>query len=314
MGDDLQMTVRDALENFVILKKAASRGRRLFERKVLLGGLALGELEAFAGSGLAGFFALTSTWVTAEKTSGLQHGTKFGVVLNQRAGDRELDGIGLSVHAASMGGCFDVELILKTRDFERLEKRSLKSQGGQDLFERIVIDGDFSGSGSDPDAGNGLLATSGCGKSFAHGNLVMSMDLERDRLRVLSFMRVGFTCVDLELLHLGGPKLALGDHAFDGPLEDEFGTALAHFGRSFDGLTTDVTGVTCVDLVLFLAPGEAGVLGVDDDDEVTGIDVRREDGLMLPAKEAGSLHGDFSDDLVLGINDVPSTLDVSWFC
>jgi len=93
-------------------KKAASRGRRLFERKVLLGGLALGELEAFAGSGLAGLFALTSTWVTAEKTSGLQHGTKFGVVLNQRAGDRELDGIGLSVHAASMGGRFDVELIL----------------------------------------------------------------------------------------------------------------------------------------------------------------------------------------------------------
>ena len=77
------------------------------------------------------------------------------------------------------------------------------------------------------------------------------------------------------------------------------------FVGSLDGLAADVAGVAGVDLVLLLAAGEAGVLGVDDDDEVTGIDVRREYGLMLPAKETGCLHGDFSDDLVLGIDDVP---------
>ena len=43
----------------------------------------------------------------------------------------------------------------------------------------------------------------------------------------------------------------------------------------------------------------------DDDDKVTGIDVRRKNSLVLSAKETSCLHGDFSDDLVLGINNMP---------
>ena len=133
----------------------------------------------------------------------------------------------------------------------------------------------------------------------------MSKGLESDGLWLLGFVRVFFTGINLELLHLGGTKLVLGDHSFDGPLKNEFGTTLADFVGSLDGLTTDVTGVTCVDLVLLLAATELGVLGINDDDEVAGIDVRRKDRLVLTAKETGCLHGDFSDDLVLGINAVP---------
>jgi len=144
---------------------------RLFEVLGSLGGLALGELEAFAGSGLAGLFALTSTWVTAEKAGSLQHRTEFGVVLDQRARDRELDGIGLAVHAASVGRSFNVEFLLQACELKWLKNGALQDEGGEDILEGIVIDDDFSGSGSDPDSGNGFLATSGCGKSFAHGNL-----------------------------------------------------------------------------------------------------------------------------------------------
>jgi len=116
---------------------------------------------------------------------------------------------------------------------------------------------------------------------------------------------VFFTCVDFELFHLGGAELILGDHSFDGPLEDEFWAALAHFIGGFDGLTTDEAGVASVDFMPFFTAGEAGLLGIDDDDEVAGIDVRGEGRLVLTTKEACGLYGDFSDDLVLGINDVP---------
>ncbi len=119
--------------------------------------------------------------------------------------------------------------------------------------------------------------------------------------------------IDLELAELGTTQLILGDHSLDGPLENELRLARAHLGRGFNGLTTDVTGVTCVDLVPLLIPGEAGLLGINDDNEVASINVRGEDGLVFAAEEAGSLDSDFSDNLVLGIDDVPRTLDVSWF-
>ena len=133
----------------------------------------------------------------------------------------------------------------------------------------------------------------------------MNKGLESDGLWLLGFVGVFFPCVNLELLHLGGTKFVLWDHALDSPFEDELRTTLAHLVWSLNCLAADVTGVTGVDLMLLLAATEFGVLGIDDDNEVTGIYVRREYGLMLPAKETGSLHCDFSDDLVLGIDDVP---------
>ena len=123
-----------------------------------------------------------------------------------------------------------------------------------------------------------------------------------------------FTRVDLKLLHLGGTKFVFWDHALDSPFEDELGTTLAHLVWSLDSLAADVTGVTGVDLVLLLTAAKFSVLGVDDDDKVTGIDVRRKNRLVLSAEETGCLHGDFSDDLVPSIDNMPRTLDVSWFC
>ena len=123
-----------------------------------------------------------------------------------------------------------------------------------------------------------------------------------------------FTSVDLELAHLGGAEFILGNHAFDGPLKDKLGTTFPNLGWSLDGLATNVSRVTCVDLILLLIAGEPGMLGIDDNDEVTGINVRSEDCLVLATEKTGCLHGDFANDLVLGINNVPSPFDVGWFC
>jgi len=89
------------------------------------GRLTLGELEALAGAGLAGLLALSGTRVTAEKAFGFQGGTEFGVVKNQGAGNRKLDGVGLAVHATSTGDRFDVKLVLQVRDLEWFEKLAL---------------------------------------------------------------------------------------------------------------------------------------------------------------------------------------------
>lgn len=230
---------------------------------------------------------------------------------NQGAGNSQLDRVSLPVDSATLGDRSDIELVLQVCYLKWLEDLSLESEGGEDVFEGIAIDADFAGSGSDPNAGHGSFPATGCGISFAHFS---ERVLEFDGLRFLGLVWMLAACIDLELTELGAAQLILGDHSLDGPLENELRLTCAYLGRGFDGLTADVTGVTCVDLVFLLVPGEAGLLSIDDDNEVTGINVRSEDGFMLAAEEAGSLDSDFPDDLVLGIDDVPRALDVSWFC
>lgn len=136
--------------------------------KNLCSGLTLRELEALAGTGLAGLFAFTGTWVTAEETSGLQVRAEFRIMKNQRTGDGQLDGISLSVETTSFGNSLHIELVAQIGNLKWLEKLTLKGESGENFFKRVLIDGDLSGSGSDPDAGHSGLTTSGGGKSFAH--------------------------------------------------------------------------------------------------------------------------------------------------
>lgn len=126
-------------------------------------------------------------------------------------------------------------------------------------------------------------------------------------------MRVLGSGVDLELLHLSAPKTVFGDHSFDGPLNDVFRATLADLGRGLDGLTTDVARVTGVNFVILFISRETNVSGIDHDDEVTGVNVRCEDGFVLSAKKACGFHGDFAEDLVFSVDDVPLALDVGWF-
>jgi len=72
--------------------------------------------------------------------------------------------------------------------------------------------------------------------------------------------------------------------------------------------------MACVDLMLFLITCEGSVFRIDDDDEVTRINVWREDCFVFTAEQISCCHSDVTDDFAFGINDVPSALDVSWFC
>ena len=280
-------------------------------KKVSLGGLALRELEALASTWLSRLLTFFRTWITAKKTSCLENRTERGIVNDQGAGNCQFDGVSLSVDSATFGDSSDIELILQVCYLKWLEDLTLESKGSEDVFKGIAINADIAGSGSDPNAGHGSFPATGCSISFAH---FTERVLEFDRLRFLSLVWMLAACIDLELTELGAAQLILGDHSLDGPLENELRLACAHLGWGFDGLTADVTGVTCVDLMPLLVPAEAGLLSIDDYNEVAGINVRSEDGFMFAAEEAGSLDSDFTDDLVFGIDDVPRALDVSWFC
>ena len=122
-------------------------------------------------------------------------------------------------------------------------------------------------------------------------------------------MRVGLTGIYLELAELGATEAGLRDHAPDSALDEEDGTTLADDAWSLDLLTADVTGETGVDLGRFLGAGKDNLIGIDDHDEIAGINVAGENRLVLAAEEACCLYSDLAEDLALGVDHIPLALD-----
>ena len=77
-------------------------------------------------------------------------------------------------------------------------------------------------------------------------------------------------------------------------------------GRGIDA--AGIARVPVVDLVAGLVAGDADLFGVDDDDEIAGIDVRRVDGLVLAAQTECHFAGNTSEHLVGGVNHKPLVL------
>ena len=65
-----------------------------------------------------------------------------------------------------------------------------------------------------------------------------------------------------------------------------------------------------VELVVALVAGHRDLLGVDDDDEVAGVAVRRVLGLALAAQRVGDLGREPAEGLALGVDHVPVALAV----
>ena len=71
-----------------------------------------------------------------------------------------------------------------------------------------------------------------------------------------------------------------------------------------------IAAVAPVELVGALVAGDRDLLGVDDDDEVAGVAVRRVLGLALAAQGVGDLGRQPAEGLALGVDDVPVALAV----
>jgi hypothetical protein len=66
-----------------------------------------------------------------------------------------------------------------------------------------------------------------------------------------------------------------------------------------------MAGVPVIHLVGELLAGESDLLGVDDDDVVSVIDMRSESRLVLAAQDVGDDGGEPTDDETLGVDEHP---------
>src|SRR4051812_46036795 len=105
--------------------------------------------------------------------------------------------------------------------------------------------------------------------------------------------------VHAELAEYCIAEITAGDHAADGALDHLGRLTLAKIGGVALDDPTGPTGVIVVHLGFFFVAGELDLVSVDHDDEVAGVDVRREDRLVLAAKHAGNAGGETAQDLVL---------------
>lgn len=127
-------------------------------------------------------------------------------------------------------------------------------------------------------------------------------------LAVLRFMRVLGTCVNFELTQYSTTETVVGNHALHSPLNEQFWTALADALDVFDLLIADVACLGGVDLLSLFLAAEAHFSCIEDDDEISSINVRSKDWLGFTTQDVGGGHSDISKNLILGINDVPLTV------
>src|SRR5690348_15377363 len=93
------------------------------------------------------------------------------------------------------------------------------------------------------------------------------------------------TRVDLELREELAAEDVLREHALHGLLDRELGLANEKLAVRLFAEATRLAAVTNVLLLLELAARELDLARVDDDDEVTGVDVRGEGRLVLAAED-----------------------------
>src|SRR5208337_642927 len=128
-------------------------------------------------------------------------------------------------------------------------------------------------------------------------------------------MRVLRSGIDAEICHLLASERTARNHALHGlhqnalrelAAEDLERTPLLDAAR--------MAGVPVINLVLRLVAGEDDLLGVDNDDVVAVVHMRRVCGLMLAAQVVRDDRRDAAYDKALGVDQDPLLLDLGWFC
>src|SRR3954452_1802763 len=117
--------------------------------------------------------------------------------------------------------------------------------------------------------------------------------------------------VDLELRDLLPREPVLGKHPLHSDAE--------HLGRPAVELLAErpaaeparIARVAVVTLLVELVAGDADLLGVHDDHEVAGVDVRGELRLPLAAERVGDLRREPAERLALGVDEIPLARDLS---
>src|SRR5438552_881315 len=112
------------------------------------------------------------------------------------------------------------------------------------------------------------------------------------------------------LLHVLPGQRRLREHPPHRPLDHPVGVLREQRLERREPLVPHVAGVPEVALLLELATGELHLFGVDDHDEIAGVQVRSERGLVLAPQDLRDATRQPAERLPGGVHDEPATRDV----
>ena len=115
-------------------------------------------------------------------------------------------------------------------------------------------------------------------------------------------MRMIGTSINLEFSHDLAAQRVARNHALHRLVDDALG--MIAIQTRAEGFALDASGPSGMPVEVLLGPFVAGqmhLFRVDHDDEITGVDVRGENRLVLAPKDIGDLDGHASQDQALGI-------------
>src|SRR3989338_6867115 len=282
--------------------------RRFLRQKP--GALALAELLGAACGTQTDLLTFDFAGIARDETGLRQARLERGVVVDQGAGDAVAHSAGLAGFAATVHVDHHVEGFGVVGQQQRLlgdHDRGLTAEVGLDV---LAVDHDLAGAFFQKHTGDAGFATAGAIVPFTNH---LKAPLEFQHLRLLGGVGMLSTAVHLELLDHGVAERALGQHALDGLLDRAARVLGLHVAEVGGVDTAGVTRVTVVNLVEGFGARHADFGRVDDDDVVTGIDVRRVNGLVFAAQTESHFTGNSSEDLVGRVNHKPLVLHVSRF-
>lgn len=111
--------------------------------------------------------------------------------------------------------------------------------------------------------------------------------------------------VDFKFFDHRAAKFVTWKHALDCVFDNEFGLFGAHFAHAGVAFATHPARVKHVVFVSVLLASDLDLLGIDDDDEVTSVRVRRVGRLMATTEHVGNFYGYAAKCLIGSIDDEP---------
>src|SRR5437867_3194928 len=120
--------------------------------------------------------------------------------------------------------------------------------------------------------------------------------------------------IDLELQQLLPREPVLREHSLDRLAQHLGRPPLELLAQRTHLQAARVARMPIDHLLVELLAGDLDLLGVDDDDEVAGVDVRRVLRRALAAQLVRDLSSQTAEGLALGIDDVPASLDLARLC
>jgi uncharacterized protein YkwD len=114
-----------------------------------------------------------------------------------------------------------------------------------------------------------------------------------------------FALVNLELPINRTAEAIVRNHSTHRALDQQFRMANPTRPDVFRFVTADITGEAHEALLFFLLAGHANLAGVNDDNEIAGIDVRGENSLLFSAQKVCRFDRDATEHLIFGIDQPP---------